>query len=119
SFAWVSAAYTLTCTAILPLSGRLVDIFGKRDILVGALCFFALDSVVCATAKMMNILIAGRAIQGVGSGGIQSLVAIIVADLVTLQERGLYIALTRAACSIATAAGPFIAGAFAENVAWR
>ncbi|KAF7373673.1 Iron permease [Mycena sanguinolenta] len=96
SFAWVSAVYTLTCTAILPLSGQLANIFGRRAILLIALLLFALGSVICATANTMNILIGGRAIQGMGSGGIQSLVAIIIADMVTLQERGLFISLTGA-----------------------
>ncbi|KAJ6512894.1 MFS general substrate transporter [Mycena sanguinolenta] len=119
SFAWVSAVYTLTCTAILPLSGQLADIFGRRAILLIALLLFALGSVICATASTMNILIGGRAIQGMGSGGIQSLVAIIIADMVTLQERGLFISLTGASYSIATAAGPFIAGVFSQKVTWR
>ncbi|KAJ7583473.1 Mfs1.1 [Mycena floridula] len=119
SFAWVSAVYTLSCTAVLPLSGQLADIFGRRLILLSALILFALGSVICATASTMNILIGGRTIQGMGSGGIQSLVAIVVADMVTLRERGLFISLTGAAYSIATATGPFIAGAFAQKVTWR
>ncbi|KAK7062196.1 iron permease [Favolaschia claudopus] len=119
SFAWVSAVYTLTCTAILPLSGQLADIWGRRVILLSAIFLFALGSVICATASSMNILIGGRAVQGMGSGGIQSLVAIIIADMVTLKERGLFISLTGAAYSIATAVGPFIAGVFSQKVTWR
>ncbi|KAF8525872.1 iron permease [Hysterangium stoloniferum] len=119
SFAWVSAAYTLTCTVILPLSGQLAEIFGRRRILLLALSLFAVGSLVCALSTSMAMLIGGRAIQGVGSGGIQALVAIVVADLVTLRERGLFIAATGAAQGIATAAGPFIAGVFAQRVSWR
>ncbi|KAH7908664.1 iron permease [Hygrophoropsis aurantiaca] len=119
SFAWVSAAYTLACTSILPLSGKLADIFGRREVMLTSLLSFALGSVLCATAKSMTMLIAGRAIQGVGSGGIQSLTAIVISDLVTLKERGFFIALTGATYSLATAVGPFVGGAFAQDVTWR
>ncbi|KAH7925397.1 iron permease [Leucogyrophana mollusca] len=119
SFAWVSAAYTLACTSILPLSGKLADIFGRRAVMLTSLLLFALGSVLCATARSMTMLVAGRAVQGVGSGGIQSLTAIVISDLVTLKERGFFIALTGATYSLATAVGPFIGGAFAQDVTWR
>lgn len=60
SFAWVSAAYTLACTSILPLSGRLAEIFGRRPILLGSLFLFAVGSALCASAHSMKMLIAGR-----------------------------------------------------------
>ncbi|KAJ3718080.1 iron permease [Lentinula guzmanii] len=119
SFAWVSAAYTLSCTAILPFSGKLADIFGRKATLVSALLFFTIGSAICGAAPTMSALIAGRAVQGIGSGAIQSLVLIIVADLVTLKERGMFISMTGTTWAIASAAGPFLGGAFAQYVTWR
>ena len=89
-FVWVGSAYALSSTAFMPMSGGIAQIFGRRPALLGALALFATGSGICGGASSMSMLIAGRTIQGLGGGGIQSLSAIIVADLVTLQERGLY-----------------------------
>ncbi|KAF9461629.1 MFS general substrate transporter [Collybia nuda] len=119
SFAWVSAAYTLSTTAVLPLNGRLAEIFGRRDVLLSGLLLFAVGSVVCARAESMTVLIVGRAIQGLGSGGIQTLTTIVVSDLVPLKERGLYNGITGATFTIATGAGPFLGGAIVQKTTWR
>ncbi|KAJ7483257.1 MFS general substrate transporter [Mycena latifolia] len=119
SFAWVSTAYTLATTAVLPLSGRLADVLGRRDVLLAALVVFAIGSAVCGAAHSMAMLIAGRVIQGIGSGGIQSLTAIVVADIVPLKDRGFFNALTGATFSVTTAAGPFIGGAIVQRTTWR
>ena len=89
-FTWVGSAYALSATAFLPMSGGLAQTFGRRPATLLTIGLFALGSGICGGAKSMNMLIAGRAIQGLGGGGIQSLTGIILADLVTLQERGLY-----------------------------
>ncbi|KAI0716366.1 iron permease [Earliella scabrosa] len=119
SFAWVSSAYTLSCTAILPLSGRLADIFGRRSVMLMAIVIFAAGSAITGAAGTMGMLIAGRTIQGIGSGAIQVLNAIIIADLVPLKERGLFNSLTGATFSVASATGPFIGGAIAQRTTWR
>ena len=89
-FVWVGSAYTLSSTAFLPMSGGLAQIFGRRPAMLCALACFALGSGICGGASSMPMLIAGRTVQGLGGGGIQSLSAIVLADLVTLQERGLF-----------------------------
>ena len=89
-FTWVGSAYALASTAFLPMSGGLAQTFGRRPAILLTIGLFALGSGICGGAKSMNMLIAGRAIQGLGGGGIQSLTGIILADLVTLQERGVY-----------------------------
>ncbi|KAJ7235108.1 iron permease [Mycena haematopus] len=119
SFAWVSTAYSLATTAILRFSGRLADVLGRRDVLLAALVVFAVGSAVCGSAHSMATLIAGRVIQGIGSGGIQSLTAIVVADIVPLKDRGFFNALTGATFTVATAAGPFIGGAIVQRTTWR
>ncbi|KIO20949.1 hypothetical protein M407DRAFT_80977 [Tulasnella calospora MUT 4182] len=117
-FSWVGAAYALGSTAILPLTGGLAQIFGRRPIVLGSVGFFALGSGICGGATNMHMLIAGRAIQGVGGGGIMSLSNIVVADLVPLSERGTFIGIFGAVWAVASAIGPPIGGAFSQKN-WR
>lgn len=92
-FTWVGTAYSLSAAAFQPMSGGLAQTYGRRPALLITIGLFALGSGISGGANSMNMLIAGRTIQGLGGGGIQSLTNIILADLVTLQERGLYIGL--------------------------
>ncbi|EMD35490.1 hypothetical protein CERSUDRAFT_157287 [Gelatoporia subvermispora B] len=118
-FTWVSTAYTLASAACLPMSGKLAQIFGRRSTMLGALLIFAVGSAVSGAAKSMTMLIVGRAIQGVGGGGIQSLTNIITADLVPLSKRGKFIAITTMMFAIGSLTGPFIAGGLAQDATWR
>lgn len=89
-FIWVGSAYAIAASAFIPLSGGVAEIFGRRFALFSCMTFFFVGSAVCGAAKNMSAMIAGRTIQGLGSGGIQSVTMIILADLVSLQDRGLY-----------------------------
>ncbi|KAG8703167.1 hypothetical protein FRC09_004312 [Ceratobasidium sp. 395] len=117
-FAWVGSAYTLGSTAFMPMSGGLAEIFGRRSVMLASLVIFAVGSAVCGAAQSMNMLIAGRTIQGIGGGGILTLTDIIVADLVPLAERGPYLGIVGSVWAVASAIGPPIGGAFAER-SWR
>ncbi|KAG9089342.1 hypothetical protein FS749_001406 [Ceratobasidium sp. UAMH 11750] len=117
-FAWVGSAYTLGSTAFMPMSGGLAEIFGRRSIMLTSLVLFAIGAAVCGAAQSMNMLIAGRAIQGIGGGGILTLTDIIVADLVPLAERGPYLGIVGAVWAVASAIGPPVGGVFAESN-WR
>ncbi|CAE7210073.1 unnamed protein product [Rhizoctonia solani] len=117
-FAWVGSAYTLGSTAFMPMSGGLADIFGRRPVMLASLVIFAVGSAICGAAPNMSALIAGRTVQGIGGGGILTLTDIIVADLVSLAERGPYMGIVGAVWSIASAIGPPVGGAFAERN-WR
>ncbi|KAG8925554.1 hypothetical protein FRC00_003867 [Tulasnella sp. 408] len=108
-FSWVGAAYAL---------GGLAQIFGRRPVLLGSIGFFAFGLVVCGGASDLNMLIVGRAIQGIGGGGIMSISNIVLADLVPLIERGTFIGLFGAVWAFATAIGPPIGGAFSQKN-WR
>ncbi|PPQ78839.1 hypothetical protein CVT26_011850 [Gymnopilus dilepis] len=119
SFVWVSSAYTLATVAVIPLSGRLAEIFGRRHALLGSLVVFSAGSLICALSPDMVVLIVGRAVQGVGSGLIQTLATIVLGDIVTLKERGFYSSITGIAFTVATGAGPFIGGAIVEKTTWR
>jgi MFS family permease len=109
-FVWIGSAYSLAATAFLPTFGGLAAIWGRKPVMVVVLSIFIAGSAICGAAQNMNMLIAGRsklssllrprtfqtydisiALQGMGSGGILSMTEIIVADLVPLRERGVYI----------------------------
>ncbi|KZT60147.1 iron permease [Calocera cornea HHB12733] len=119
SFAWVGSAYTLAAAAWLPLSGALATAFGRQPIVIMALVLFFLGSILSGEATNMSMLIAGRTVQGLGSGGIMAMSEIVVADLVPLKERGVFIGLTSLVWAFASAIGPPVGGAFAENISWR
>jgi len=103
SFAWVGSAYTLAAAAWLPLSGALASAFGRQPIVLLALVLFFVGSIICGEAINMNMLIAGRTVQGLGSGGIIALSEIIIADLIPLKERGLFMGLTSLVWAFASA----------------
>ncbi|KAG8874653.1 hypothetical protein FRB97_005749 [Tulasnella sp. 331] len=117
-FTWVGSAYALASTAFLPMSGGMAQIFGRKPVLLGFLGFFLVGSAICGASTNLNMLIAGRTVQGVGCGGILSLTEIIIADLVPLAKRGLYMGLIGMVWAVAAAAGPPIGGAFSDSV-WR
>lgn len=89
-FIWVGTAYGLSAAVFHPMSGSIAQTYGRRPALLIAIGLFAFGSGICGRANSMNMLIAGRTVQGLGGGGIQSLMSIIQANLISLQERGVY-----------------------------
>ncbi|KAH9962025.1 major facilitator superfamily domain-containing protein [Lactifluus volemus] len=118
-FIWVGSAYTLGCTALVPLCGGLAQIIGRRPIMLTALVLFALGSAICGAASSMNMLIAGRAVQGLGAGAITASMQIILSDLVTLRERGTYTGFMALSWAIGGGIGPVIGGSLAQQGQWR
>ncbi|KAJ7117982.1 MFS general substrate transporter [Mycena crocata] len=120
-FTWVGSAYALSSTAFIPLSGSLADAFGRRPIMLICIAFFAVGSAIAGAAQNMPMMIAARAIQGIGGGGIITLSEILTADLVPLAERGLYQGMIGLVWSFASSIGPPIGGALANrgSKAWR
>ncbi|KAG8217053.1 MFS general substrate transporter [Butyriboletus roseoflavus] len=118
-YAWIGSAYALSATAFLPMSGNLAQTFGRQPAMLITLGLFALGSSICGGAKTMTMLIVGRSIQGLGGGGIQSLTGIILADIVTLQERGVYAGLYGLTWCLAASIGPVIGGSLAAHGKWR
>ncbi|KAI3614790.1 mfs multidrug transporter [Moniliophthora roreri] len=101
------------------MSGGIAEIFGRRPAMLMALGLFTLGSALCGAARNMEWLIAARVVQGLGGGGMQSLSSIIISDLVSLQERGTYNAVLGLGWSFATAVGPLVGGALANQGQWR
>lgn len=116
--AWVVSAYFLTATAVTPLYGKLADLRGRRPTLYGAVAIFTLGSMICATAPNMTIMILGRAVQGLGGGGLVSLVQTIIGDVVPPQERAKYMVYISTVWAVASIGGPLAGGVFAEHLHW-
>ncbi|QQK48165.1 MFS drug transporter, putative [Penicillium digitatum] len=118
-FSWIASAYLLANAACVPLWGKISDIWGRKSIIVLANVIFLAGSLICALAHNMATIIAGRAVQGVGGGGILILANISVSDLFSLRDRPMYYGLFGATWAIAGALGPIVGGAFTTNVTWR
>ncbi|KAH8689832.1 major facilitator superfamily protein [Talaromyces proteolyticus] len=118
-YVWVVNGYFLTMTATQPLFGQLSNVFGRRWPTIIATAAFILGSGICGGADNIATLIAGRAIQGIGAGGINVMVEIIVCDLLPLRERGNYLALIFGLIAVGTALGPFFGGLIVQHTTWR
>ncbi|RAH75067.1 MDR family MFS transporter [Aspergillus aculeatinus CBS 121060] len=119
NYPWVSNAYFLTTAAFQPLYGQLANVFCRRYPMIFSVVLFILGSGICGGASSAAMLIAGRAVQGVGGGGINMLIDLIICDLVPLTQRGAYIGLLFVVFAIGTSLGPFIGGAIVGNTTWR
>ncbi|GJE91675.1 MFS general substrate transporter [Phanerochaete sordida] len=118
-FVWVASAYALASTALLPMTGGLAQIFGRRPTMLGSQALFALGSALCGAAQNMRWLIAARTIQGAGGGGILAIASIIISDLVPLKERATYNGIIGFVWAIACSLGPVIGGSLTERGQWR
>ncbi len=117
--AWVVSAYLLTSTASTPIYGKLSDLYGRRPLFIAAIAIFFIGSVVCGAAQNMSELIAGRAIQGLGGGGLISLAQTIIADLVPPRERARYQAYFSTVWTVSTLGGPVLGGFLVDVASWR
>jgi EmrB/QacA subfamily drug resistance transporter len=117
--AWVVSAYLLSSTASTPIYGKLSDLYGRRPLFVAAIAIFFVGSVICGFAQTMGELIAGRAIQGLGGGGLISLAQTIIADLVPPRERARYQAYFSTVWTVSTLGGPVLGGFLVDVASWR
>jgi EmrB/QacA subfamily drug resistance transporter len=115
---WIVTGYLLTATALAPLYGKISDIYGRRPTVYAAILIFLAGSVVAALAPNMLTLIIGRAIQGMGGGGLFALAQTVIGDLVPPRERARYAAWISGTWAVASIAGPLLGGAFAQHLHW-
>jgi EmrB/QacA subfamily drug resistance transporter len=118
-YSWTVTAYLLTATASTPLYGKIGDLYGRKSVFQAAVVIFVLGSMLSAVASSMAVLIAGRAIQGLGAGGLIALTLAIVGDIVSPRERGRYQGLFGAVFGISSVLGPLLGGFFTESLSWR
>ena len=118
SLTWVVTAYLLAATVVVPLYGKLSDIYGRRPALMIGIAIFVIGSICCALSPNMPALIASRALQGVGGGGLIAMAQTIVGDAVSPRERGRYQGYFGAVFAVASIAGPVLGGVFAEHLHW-
>ncbi|KAH9887680.1 iron permease [Cubamyces lactineus] len=118
-FIWVGSAYGLASAAILLLSGRFANIFGRKPVMLVSIAAFSIGSIIAGAAPNMDTLIAGRVVQGMGGGSILNMSQIITSDLVSLAERGVYQGMIVLVWALAAGVGPVIGGALAEKATWR
>ena len=118
-YTWVGSAYLLANAASVPLWGKTSDIWGRKPIIMLANGVFMAGSLVAALANSIGLLIGGRVIQGIGGGGLVTLVYICIGDLFSLRERPKYYGILGMVWAIASGVGPIIGGVFTEEVSWR
>jgi EmrB/QacA subfamily drug resistance transporter len=116
--AWIVTAYLLTATAVTPLYGKLADIKGRRPIIFWAIGIFVAGSVISALAPSMLMLVIGRAIQGIGGGGLGALAMTVIGDVVSPRERGQYQGYISGMWGIASVAGPVVGGFLVHKLHW-
>lgn len=118
-YAWIGAAYLLANAIAAPIWSRLSDIWGRKVILLTAVALYFVFSTVCAVSRSMDMLIAGRALQGAAGGGLIQIVYAIISDMFSMRTRTFYLGLLQMMWATAGGLGPLIGGIFAEYASWR
>ncbi|KAF2972146.1 hypothetical protein GQX73_g1455 [Xylaria multiplex] len=116
---WIATSYFLTLTTFQPLYGKLSDIFGRKACLLFSYVVFGLGCLGCGLARDIVELCIARAISGIGGGGMNALVTILVTDLVSLRDRGVWQGYINMVFCIGMSAGAPVGGLFADNIGWR
>ncbi|CAD6569097.1 MAG: hypothetical protein ASARMPREDX12_002199 [Alectoria sarmentosa] len=117
-YAWIANSFVVASTAVQPLVGQMSNIFGRRMPMMISVALFASGSGIAGGSNSVAMMIAGRTVQGLGSGGIFVLVDLITCDLVPLRERGKYLGLMLSTAAIGTTIGPLAGGGLAQ-ASWR
>ncbi len=116
---WVVTAYLLASTAATPLWGKISDLYGRRLIFQAAIVTFLIGSALCGFARNIDELIAFRALQGIGGGGLMALALATIGDVVPPRERGRYMGYMGAVFGSASVLGPVLGGALADGPGWE
>ena len=116
---WIMSVYMLTSAVTVPIYGRLGDRDGRREVLRAAVCLFVLGAIACSLAPSMQWLIFGRAIQGLGGGGLISLSLALIGDLVPVRQRAGFQGYFSATFTASNVLGPMLGGMIVANFSWR
>jgi EmrB/QacA subfamily drug resistance transporter len=117
--AWIVSAYLITSTSSMPIYGKLSDLYGRRALLLPAIVLFVSASALCALSQSLFQLIAFRALQGAGGGGLMSMAQATIADVVAPRERGRYQAYMATTWATASVSGPILGGWITDHLSWH
>ncbi|MFJ6324427.1 MULTISPECIES: MDR family MFS transporter [unclassified Rhizobium] len=118
-FGWIGSAYLLSLSAVMPVYGKLGDLFGRKYVMMTAIAIFTVGSAVCGLAVSMNTLIAARVLQGFGGGGIMVSIFAVNADLFEPRERARYQSYSSLVLMASGAVGPVLGGTMSDLFGWR
>ncbi|KAH7398104.1 major facilitator superfamily domain-containing protein [Cadophora sp. MPI-SDFR-AT-0126] len=118
-YVWVANIYWLTGAVVQPLYAQLSDLWGRRWVFISVIATFTLGSGLCGGASSGNMLIAARAVQGIGAGGINMMVELIICDLVPMRDRSKFLGMIFAVIGLFLGVGPLIGGALTQSGQWR
>jgi len=116
---WVVTSYLITDTIAVVLAGKFGDLFGRKLVFQVSAAIFVVASVMCAAAESMSWLVAWRAVQGIGAGGLLVTATALIADIVPLRERGKYQGALGAVFGVTTVIGPLLGGLFTDHLSWH
>ncbi|MBD8141827.1 MFS transporter [Frigoribacterium sp. CFBP 13605] len=117
--AWITTAYLLATTIVMPIYGKFGDVLGRRNLFLVAIAIFTLASIGCAFATDFWTFVVFRAIQGLGGGGLMILSQAIIADIVPASERGKYLGPLGAVFGLSAIGGPLLGGFFVDHLTWQ
>ncbi|ETI69470.1 MDR family MFS transporter [Neobacillus vireti] len=118
-FAWVTTAYMITSTTVVPIVGKLSDLYGRRFLYLLGTVIFIIASGLCATASSMEQLVIYRGIQGIGGGMIMPLSQTIIGDIFTAEQRAKWQGIFGALFGLSSVIGPFLGGLIVDHISWH
>lgn len=116
---WVVTSYLLASTIVTAIVGKLGDLFGRKTVFGAAVLFFLAGSVLCGIATSMTMLVASRALQGIGGGAIMVTAMALIGEVIPLRDRGRYQGALGAVFGVTTVIGPLLGGFFTDHLTWR
>ena len=118
-YSWAFSVYMLASTTTVPIYGKLSDIYGRRPVFAVAMIIFLIGSVLCGFAQTMGQLIAFRALQGLGAGGVMPLVFVIVGDIFSFEQRARMQGLFSGVWGVSSIVGPLLGGFLVDQISWH